>query len=68
MGRWTPKPKIAVALVTAILVYLATSVLGVAELPEMRETLINAAPPVIAGYLWPERADPGNPGNDGGPQ
>lgn len=68
MGRWTPKPKIAVALVTAILAYLVTSVFGVAELPERWETLINAAAPVIAGYLWPDRAATGGPGNDGGPQ
>jgi hypothetical protein len=54
--------------ITAILAYLATSVFGVAELPERWETLINAAAPVIAGYLWPDRADAGSPGNDGGPQ
>ena len=66
MGRWTPKPKIAVALVTAVLVYLVTNVLGVADLSRSWETLINAAAPVIAGYLWPDSSDPGGPGNDGG--
>ncbi len=68
MGRWTPKPKIAVALVTAVLVYLVTNVLGVAELSRNWETLINAAAPVIAGYLWPDSSDSESSGDNAGPQ
>lgn len=68
MSKWTPKPKIAVALITAVLVYLVTNVLGVAELSRNWEALINAAAPVIAGYLWPDSPDSGSPGNDAGPQ